>query len=104
MSAVFADDNTRAGLALGKLNELGSPDHIANHLHEHGVVGDHHAETCPIANHIRRETRLNVSVTHLAWRIADNSSTFGWHLPEHVAAFILAFDEGRYPDLVTKDD
>lgn len=99
-------------VAYDKLVGLGSADAIADYFRAEQILGMcGSGAVCPVAVYLRRETGITPRVGQSSWcpdarwvqdpndpRVYERE--FQPHEPP-VAAFVVAFDDGRYPELVT---
>lgn len=99
---------------LSDLNKK-SPEEIALFLREKGVKGTPRgAQACPIANYLRRECAWVDTVIVAPGFVSAYPSADSYMNPEfptaidnrnfeNITNFIWAFDEGRYPFLLTRE-
>lgn len=84
-------------VALDKLGALGNAADIALFLQEEGITGSHKADACPVANYVRRETGVRISVCSDFW--VRESKDFNETLPSAVGVFIRHYDLLGFPAL-----
>lgn len=90
-------------VVLDKLGALGSYQAVAQFLHEEGVRGRQKSATaCPVANYVRRETGLAISI-HPEWFFSYRDQD-RHPVPESVGDFIHCFDLGQFPSLMKGND
>jgi hypothetical protein len=92
---------------LALLTPLGeTSDQVCRSLKERGIKGDMWCgSSCPIANYLRKETGVLVSVNTRQVSIFDPRNKSHEHyldqeLPAAISAFIRNFDNRAYPELI----
>lgn len=86
-----------------------SPEEIAALLREKGIHGRRNlAMSCPLANYLTVETDITpFSVIVGPYSIIGDTLSlehYSTPTPNSVAAFIKAFDSGKYPDLIEEEE
>lgn len=91
------------------LHQLGDhPDTMAAELHRLGVTGERdHSERCVLANYLRARLDcdflyVSEAVITVFWYGAALVDCDDVDTTPQVAAFVVAFDKGDYPQLITR--
>ena len=99
-------ENTNWKTAIESLNT--SDEEIAKRFQELGITGDRYSGlTCPIANFVRSQIPVELRSNGYNYVCATPNYIYvgsdSAELPKPAKQFILAFDAGEFPQLITKN-
>jgi hypothetical protein len=100
--ALFSD-------AVQQVCDLPEDDYaIALLLDSSGFRGDHKRGSCALGNYVRERIKpypmsdVHIEIDDLGLFLEVDGVSLIWDLPEHVTEFVVAYDRGLYPWLLTE--
>lgn len=92
LASLYTED-PKVDAAIAKLGP--TRETVADMLHEMGIKGRHDSVGCPLYNYLVREGCMVRFVGHHHVGVGLNRV----RIPAHLTSFIMAFDNGWYPQL-----